>query len=182
LESRESYLEMSANFMPAYLLNLIGINNSFFMAYLNDLYEQGLKILPNKGYYEELDIDVDSIEEYKLLQYDLLFGNRYVYAGEKLQEKDSYSLGYGDLMISNIVIDSNESILRVKGRGFTKSSVAYVNEQQMETLLLDDSNLQAVIPNGYLDKSKEIEVSIKIIDSLNRILVESNKLITTVVN
>jgi hypothetical protein len=184
LENRENDLCMSTNFMPAYILNMVGISKGSFMEYLFGIYERGLKIIPNIGFYEELEIDGNSINEYKLLQYDLLFGKRYLYGGEQLKEKDSYYLGYSELLINNIEVDSKEAIMKVIGKGFTKSSVIFINNEQMETILLDDNNLKALMPKEFLEAGKEVEmeVHVKIVDSLDRILAESNKLNTTVKN
>lgn len=188
LETREQGIMMSANFMPAYILNMAGLKGTPFMNYLEYVYEQGLRVIPNKKYYNNLAINEESINEYMDLQYDLLFGQKYLNNNIALEDKDAFCLGLEEFMITDLAkkdketdeskaSDDKEATLEVKGKGFTKNSVVYINDEPIDTQLINSGCLSATVPNDLFNADSVLAVQVKIIDSLNKILVESKKLI-----
>lgn len=186
LETREQEIMMSANFMPAYILNMAGIKGTPFMNYVGYVYDQGLRVIPNKKYYRNLAINEESINEYMDLQYDLLFGQKYLNNNIALEDKDVYCLGLEEFMITDLAkkdketeeskaSDDEETTLEVKGKGFTKNSIVYINDEPTDTQLINSGCLSVTVPNELFDADSVLEIQVKIIDSLDKVLVESKK-------
>lgn len=188
LEKREQNIIMSANFMPGFILDLAGANKTPFINFAGYVYEQGLKVIPSKKYYRNLAINEESINDYMDLQYDLMFGEQFINDHLKLAAKDSYRLGLDEFTVSDIArIDEKGSesdsaeheaaTLEVFGKGFTKNSVVYINDEPADTSWINSGSLAVTVPKSLLDSSSVLEVQVKLIDSLNRIMTESKKLI-----
>jgi hypothetical protein len=165
---------------------MAGIKGTPFMNYVGYVYEQGLKVIPNKKYYRNLAINEESINEYMDLQYDLLFGQKYLNNNIALEDKDIYCLGLEEFMITDLAkkdketkeskeSDDEETTLEVKGKGFTKNSIVYIHDEPTDTKLINSGCLSVTVPNELFNADSVLEIQVKIIDSLDKVLVESKK-------
>lgn len=187
LEKREQNITLSANFMPAFIMDLAELNKTPFLNYAGYVYEHGLKVIPSKKYYQNLAINEESINDYMDLQYDLMFGQQYINNNISLAVKD-YHLGLEEFTVSDIDridkkagksenLADEEATLEVSGKGFTKNSVVYINDEPADTSWINSGSLSVTVPKSLFDSSGVLEVQVKLIDSLNRIMTESKKLI-----
>lgn len=80
----------------------------------------------------------------EMLQYDMLYGERYVYDGESLEASDM-QMGIKDINITG-VHETNGGSLVVRGMNFTKWSKIYVNGEEIKTSYISPNVLQS---QGY---------------------------------
>ncbi|MEG0856750.1 MAG: sulfatase-like hydrolase/transferase [Terrisporobacter sp.] len=94
--------------------------------------------------------DKDYVEKYKLLQYDMLFGeNHYAFAKEV---NSNFKMGLKDVELTEI--DNSGKDLFIKGNNFTEKSVAFVNDREIKTKFIDATTLRI----DFTDDIKSIVV------------------------
>jgi phosphoglycerol transferase MdoB-like AlkP superfamily enzyme len=169
-------LDISAPFLASYVLDMAGLNGYYFTDFLNDLRKEGKAFLPRLDYLKHSKLEKADIEKYKLLQYDLLFGEKYGLAINKVPYEPSktYRLGYGDPKIKNAKITTyknGKKAVLLKGEYFTTGTQIYINGEPVESTFQNDRTVYAFIPEGVKPK----EIVMKIYDSQNTLLAESNK-------
>jgi phosphoglycerol transferase MdoB-like AlkP superfamily enzyme len=81
----------------------------------------------------------DYQDKLKLLQYDMLYGNRNVYNGENPFIEKDMIMGVYEITITNIV-ERGEALF-VEGEHFTPWSVVYIDNKPKETLYIDENTL-----------------------------------------
>jgi hypothetical protein len=79
------------------------------------------KRMGTKYYYSDLDV----------LQYDMLYGEKYVYGGESPYEELDLQMGVKDITISSIEVGTQDSVI-VKGENFNTSSKVKVNDKDVD--------------------------------------------------
>ncbi len=83
-------------------------------------------------------------EEYEkdleLLQYDLLYGERYAYGGEDLYPASDLRMGTQDVVISRLM--ETDAYLYVIGENFTKWSKIYVDDEKVSTTYYSSTMLR----------------------------------------
>ncbi len=83
-----------------------------------------------------LDGDIETEEEYhemlKLLEYDLLYGDREAYEGACPYEPTDMKMGHKEIRITNA--DNVYNHVRIIGENFTEYSVVFINGEECETL------------------------------------------------
>ncbi len=83
-------------------------------------------------------------EEYttnmELLQYDILYANRYAYGGEDLYPASDLVMGVDDIILSSVEPAGN--YLYVMGENFTPWSRVFVNGEKMSTTFISSTQLQ----------------------------------------
>lgn len=80
------------------------------------------------------DLDTASYQSgLELLQYDLLYGNRYAYNGEDLYPSTELQMGIRDVTITELFQNTANNTLSVRGTNFTKYSKVYVNGTKVPT-------------------------------------------------
>ncbi len=118
-------------------------------------------------------------EEYQtdleLLQYDLLYGERYAYGGEDLYPASDLVIGTQDVVIDQLM-EVNDYVY-VIGDNFTKWSKVYVNDEKISTTYYSSTMLRF-----KKDKLQEGENTIVVnqVGSSNTIFRSSNELYLTV--
>lgn len=75
------------------------------------------------------------------LQYDMLYGKKYIYGGELPITPTNLKMGVKQILISKVVRNLNESVY-IMGKNFTKASKVYINEEEQETTFIDSSTLK----------------------------------------
>jgi phosphoglycerol transferase MdoB-like AlkP superfamily enzyme len=173
-------LDLNATFLGPYVLQLAGRAGSVYTDYLLAL-SKSTPLIPKAGYLDEEGVNKSLIQDYQQLQYDLLFGNGYLYQGQNPQIIDpSYFLGSDKIQIDsvNLVLpnneQNNEQILEIVGKNFVTGCQVYLDGKIRPTTLVDQNHLTVTLPRKRLNKSTETEIQVKLYDSLNNLIAESN--------
>ena len=118
-------LQLNSYEISSYTLDLLGIHDGV-MTRLHQ-YEH------NNG--------VNCINEEKILQYDMLYGNHYVYNNENYRRflPTDMKFGVTDIRIDDVKIGSKTA--KINGEGFTPSSVVYVDGNSCETEYISPQQL-----------------------------------------
>ncbi|MGM9988355.1 MAG: LTA synthase family protein [Bacillaceae bacterium] len=96
----------------------------------------------------------DYEEKYELLQYDLLYGDKYAYAGKSLLEPSNMVMGLEEIVVSNVMQQEETTV--VEGENFTLSSVVVINEKEQNTIFIDENRL--LVENYTLKGNESIQV------------------------
>ena len=180
LPDGEEDLQLTTSFMTPYLLHQAGLKGSFYTDYLYTL-SQSFPELPSRSYYRQAGIDASLLEDYQLLQYDLLFGKGYLYQGIQPPIKQAgYFLGKEKMELESACVQEEEKgnssqwILAATGKNFTPTSKIYLNDKPLETKFADESHLTAVVSEKVLRKPDAMTVQVRLTDSLDIIITQSN--------
>ena len=107
------------------------------------------------GRFHVIKEDEDSyLDELKLLQYDMLYGNQYQYLDASPYPVTNLQMGYKDITISDAYIEDN--YLYVKGENFTPCGYIYINGSKIETEYIDENTLRST--NTNCKESDEITI------------------------
>jgi len=126
-------------------------------------YQMGATIMERLDYkngllnrfHQTMKDDENYEEELQLLQYDMLYGDKNVYDGiNPFKEKDM-KMGVEPIIISDVK-DKGEAII-VSGQNFTMWSEVFINNEQVDTLFLDNQTL--LVPYANLTSNVNITVS-----------------------
>ncbi len=128
IENEKDKLNLQLYQLSTYMFELIGINGGT-MNQFHKLYESDEK------YYDYM----------KLLQYDLLYGKKYIYDGENPYKKSNLQLGLHKVKITDYSFDNNK--IKVKGSYFNDTSKIFINEKMVNTVYVNSGELQADISN-----------------------------------
>ena len=74
------------------------------------------------------------MEDLELLQYDMLYGEKYIYNGNNPFIATELKMGIDTISVSN-VFDENEQVF-VSGENFTTFSKVYINDRKYETIYI----------------------------------------------
>ena len=121
--------DLSAYQLSAYLMERLGYENGVLTKFHQ-------RCIGNTNYQEEL----------KLLQYDMLYGNKNVYGGVNPYIEKTINMGILETSITNL-IEMGEA-LYIYGENFTPSSVAYIDEEPKDTKFINENTL--VVDNEKL--------------------------------
>ena len=138
LEDRDLY----AYEMSDYLLRAVGVSPGIF---------QNI----HKRYYNVEDPENNSEYDDKLLdtQYDVLYGNKYMYNYIPEYKAQDMKLGIYDITIDSATYNPNNGSLTIKGQNFTEFSHVLINDKRMDTLCIDENTL--VVTKEELDEEPE---------------------------
>lgn len=177
----EENLYLNSSFLGAILLEKYGFPQTPLLRYQNLLIEKGRSITSSNEEINELGIS--DIEQYKLLQYDQLFGGGFTVSDRESIVNDEYRLGSMPLKINHLLPEKiviseleGELPLVVEGENFTYKTKVYINDEEIETTFQDSTILIATVPNQYLTKGSVIKIRVAIKDSKNRELSTSEAL------
>ena len=113
LGTEEEDRDLSAYQLTAHILDLAGIPGGVVTDY--HLENMGLE-----GYQDGLE----------LLEYDLLYGDQIAYGGVSPYQRTDMRMGLEEIQVSRVI--PGESMVEIDGRGFTTSSIIYVNGRRRE--------------------------------------------------
>ena len=115
-------------------------------------------------FHRTYKLDEKYHEYMELVQYDLLHGKKYLYNGKNLHEKSNLQLGLNEVKLKNYSIDNSK--LKVTGIYFNDTSKIFVNEKMVNTVYVNNEELQADI-----SKIKNINsISVKQVGQNNKYL------------
>ncbi|MDF2868677.1 MAG: hypothetical protein K0R05_252 [Anaerocolumna sp.] len=90
-------------------------------------------------FHQRASANEDYKEELKLLQYDLLYGKKYVFDKSNPNEVKDMSMGITQPEITEVTRQGD--MLLITGSGFTESSAVVVNNKKYETEYISDTKL-----------------------------------------
>ena len=122
------------------------------------------------NYHQQFKDKADYQENLKLLQYDMLYGERYVYDGVNPYEPTKLQMGVNEISISEVYQDEEGQFI-VKGQNFTDSSRVKINDNAHETIYVDSNTLK--VPDYTLNE--EDQFSIQQVTVTNHVLSTSAK-------
>ena len=112
----------------------------------------------------------DYLANLQALQYDILYGNRYVYHDDGNTPYEPYSFYH--LGINRIYITDTQKIsdglYYIYGKNFTQSCLVYVNGTQASTTYINDDTL--IVQSDDLDDYAELQIGVQSASSTHRIL------------
>lgn len=100
-----------------------------------------------------------NLEELEILEYDILYGERYVYGGEKVYEKSDMKFGVANVEISSIEQDpADENYIIITGNYFTKYSRIYLNDTYVETEFIDENHIRGSVAD--IEHNTTVDVNV----------------------
>lgn len=78
------------------------------------------------------------LQNLEMLQYDLLYGERYCYKGEDLYPATEIVMGVKDIIIDHMDTSPRGSTVFIHGENFTPWSEVYINDSHVETSFIDE--------------------------------------------
>ncbi len=90
-------------------------------------------------YHQDYQETSDYMDNLKLLQYDMLYGEQYVYGGINPYEKTDLRMGVKDISITDTYESGGQ--IYVKGNNFTAFSKVYINDSAENTVYLNPTTL-----------------------------------------
>ena len=92
------------------------------------------------NYHQERRQTRNYLSDLELLQYDILYGDQYVYNGEPPITEGHMVMGVRDVSLQNIVPHLEDGY-SLYGENFTQNSKVYVNGERMKTSFLNNTRL-----------------------------------------
>jgi len=89
------------------------------------------------------------------LQYDMLYGNYYIYGAKNPFKRSDMRMGVVDILVTDCELDGEQAIVR--GNYFTEFSVVYVNGEALETRFVSPTEL-IVTEGEEITKGKKLKV------------------------
>ncbi|MDD4665865.1 MAG: hypothetical protein PHC81_04925, partial [Clostridia bacterium] len=173
-------LKLNSSFLGPYLLQQAGLKGSFYTDYLFSLWQKK-PFFPGRSYYRAAGIDDKYLEDYRLLQYDLLFGQNYLAQGKPAPiMQEGYFLGKEKMRIESAHFWEEEKAkqgkgkLEISGKNFTPACQVYLNEKPQKTTFVDENHLTIAASEKILTQLKNLTIQVKLGDSLQNIIAESN--------
>lgn len=105
----------------------------------------------------ESENDETYIQNLELLQYDVLYGERYAYNEKDIYPASDLELGLQDAVIEKVYIEKDKLV--VTGEGFTPWSVVYVNGEAVKTEKYSDTCLVVLLDDYMPGTGDEIVVN-----------------------
>ncbi|KAB1440526.1 LTA synthase family protein [Candidatus Galacturonibacter soehngenii] len=103
------------------------------------------------------------------LQYDMLYGKKYIYGGELPITPTDLKMGVKQILITKVVRNLKETVY-IMGKNFTKASKVYINDEEQETTFIDSSTLKV---NSYNLKQGDV-LKVRQINNTYGVLSTSN--------
>ena len=168
-------LNISSTIVGPYILELAGLEGYYLTDYLNELNSLTKNYFPRLDYSDQSTLDENDIENYKILQYDILFGSNYGLTDNEVDYEPSatYRLGYADADIQNVELTTYNDLqaYRITGEYFTTSYQVYINDEPIASTFVSPEEVYAYLPNDIDPET----IVMKIFDSKNTLLSVSNK-------
>lgn len=170
---RKDNLNIGSTMLTPIILDRAGINGNYLTNFLLTKYQNGeFTKIPREDFLAEEKIDNKTLNELKMLQYDILFGKMYGIE-KKIEVSKDYRIGYNDPKVTGISTAKNEGekVLLIKGKNFTFNSFVYINGVSADKISGDGTKI--LIPFSKIKDGAEIIV--KVTDQNGKILSSSNK-------
>lgn len=93
------------------------------------------------NYHQERRQTKDYLRDLELFQYDILYGEQYIYQGNPPITRGHMEMGVKDVVINRIV-SNLEGTYSIYGDNFTKSSKVYINGDKQSTTFLNNTRIE----------------------------------------
>ncbi|WP_449623051.1 LTA synthase family protein [Robertmurraya sp. Marseille-Q9965] len=167
-------LTISSTMLAPLVLERAELEGNPLTSFLLDQYQQNeISIIPKKEYWDDVNLNYKTMQNYELLQYDLLLGDMYgLKDSQTISSNKNYRLGYDNPKISKVVKQqvNGEKALLITGDYFTGVSNVFVNGEKVNKISTTVNEI--IIP--YVDSEDALKIQIKIHDSKENMLAESN--------
>lgn len=103
------------------------------------------------------------------LQYDMLYGDKYIYNGELPITATNLKMGVKQITISKVV-KNNDNNVYLTGKNFTKASKVYINDEEQETTFIDSKSLKVEnfdLKRGDILKVRQINSGYGVLSTSN---------------
>jgi phosphoglycerol transferase MdoB-like AlkP superfamily enzyme len=154
-------LTMSAPLIGPYLLDRAGVEGNHLTNYLFSLFNAGHRYLLADKWQTDVQFPAEAMKDYSMLQYDILFGERYGVAPKELPTTDKFSIGVNGPEIKEVVKEGEKLLL--KGDMFTDKCKVKVNGEEVSTTYGNPATLQ--IDAASVKKGDKL--TIHLYDSIN---------------
>ncbi len=116
--------------LMAYITDQIGIHEGTIFTYHQDALDHNTT-------------DTDKyLSDLELLQYDLLYGDRYAYNGVDRYPRTDMEMGVEDVKVTDYSVNYDNTQLIIEGENFTPWSYVYVNDTKVPTEFISDTRLR----------------------------------------
>ncbi|UJF31283.1 LTA synthase family protein [Paenibacillus hexagrammi] len=168
-------MHISPSFLGPTVLHMAGVQGSYYTDYLYNL-SQKIPVIPPQDQWARYQINPDDLKDYRIMQYDNLFGGRYGYQLKGFKDtivQPSYTLGYGDPIITKATKTDKE--LQIVGTNFFYSCSVYLDGQLVKSSFNGSDTLFAELPeNTDWEKGKEHQIEVRILDDKKMKIGQSN--------
>lgn len=124
-EMEKSDRDLTSYQLMSYILDQLGIHEGTMMNYHQ---------AHDFTYSEEYDTNME------MLQYDILYGDRYAYGGQDLYPASDLVMGVSDIAIRSMSLQGD--VLEIYGENFTPWSRVFVNGEKVSTTVISGNHLQ----------------------------------------
>ncbi|CAM4000789.1 LTA synthase family protein [Mesobacillus zeae] len=157
-------LKMTPNFLGSYLLSHAKKEMSPVFRETKKVYDQGITIIPRREHNDEEKLDQSKLEDYKLIHYDTLYGNQYLYKNNPVSPVEDYFLGSERIAITSAdTVSEGKYNIRVTGKNFVEHGKVFYNDNLLQTKFVSENVMLAVLPDS-MRKQKEKLVDVKVLD------------------
>lgn len=180
---KKENLRLSANFVGSYLLTLAKKEQSPIFLANQNLYNQGITVIPVDKYYENEGIDIKKLYRYQILQHDTLYGEQYLYKSNPVKPSNTYLLGSGPMKINDVEIARSKNgayEMNLQGENFVAGAKLFINDTENEFNYINSTTIQAKISNKPIKNNSDLEIVLKIIDDQGTVITETNLMKTTI--
>ena len=129
--------DLEAYQLGAYALKLLGL-------------EPGIMV----RYHQSRMDSADYMDGLKIMEYDIMYGEHYVYGGRELKRDNEMQFGIDEIKITSV--ETRENALIINGEGFTAASKVYIDEDEKETIRINANML--VVPGEELNEESTLSV------------------------
>lgn len=106
-------------------------------------------------YHQKNSNESNYQEKLAMLQYDMLYGEMYVYEGLSPHVQKTFQMGVAKIILTDI--KQNQEDVYIKGEGFTQWSVAFVDGKERETLYINSTTL--IIKDELIESGNSIFIA-----------------------
>lgn len=108
------------------------------------------------NYHQQRRKTKDYLADLEVLQYDILYGDQYVYDGKPPITKGHMEMGIRDVILENLTANFDGSY-SLYGENFTKWSKVYINDEKQKSKFLNNTRIE--LPESKLKDGDIITVS-----------------------
>ncbi len=108
------------------------------------------------NYHQKRHHTKEYLKDLELLQYDILYGEQYVYNGEPPITEGHMQMGVKDVILSDLTV-LPQGGYSLHGQNFTQASVVYINGEEQESTFVNNSRIE--LPEAEPEDGDIISVS-----------------------
>jgi len=171
-------IDFSSSYLGPYLLSITGKCDSEYMKYLYPLSESMPFIFEYETVWGENEYNKNEmLEAYRSLQYDIIFGKKYLYCGNEPQVTDpEYFIGREQMNIDKIICSQEqeqELYLELLGSSLVPGSRIYINGELQPSEYIAENWLRVFLAEKNYDELDKLDIKISLLDSRNNVIAEA---------